>query len=238
MIPIRDDIPTRRFPYVTYALIAANIVVFIYQFSLGESGFMRFIYEWGYTPADIVQTYRSGGLDPQVLATLVTAIFLHGGWLHLGFNMLYLHIFGNNVEDSMGRLRFLVFYLLVGVLANFGQIVVSPDSEVPGVGASGAIAGVLGAYLLLYPRAGVLMIIPIFFFIQFITLPAVVVLVFWFVLQLFMGSLTIATGEAGAGGVAFWVHAAGFVLGMLLVFVFRNKALMGPKRTSYDWRGD
>jgi membrane associated rhomboid family serine protease len=234
MIPIRDNIPTRRFPYVTYLLIAANVLVFIYQLSRGDTGFMRFIYEWGYTPAEILETHRTGTYDPQVLATLFTSIFLHGGWLHLGFNMLYLHIFGNNVEDSMGRLRFLIFYLVVGVLANFGQIVVSPGSEVPGVGASGAIAGVLGAYLVLFPRAGVLMIIPIFFFIQFITLPAVVVLIFWFVLQLLMGGLTIATGEAGAGGVAFWVHAAGFALGMVLVFLFRDKEYKKPRPTAFD----
>lgn len=229
MIPLRDDIPTLRFAYVTYLLIAINVLVFFYEVSLGDQGFIRFINEWGYTPADVTSTIRDGNFDPKILATLLTSVFLHGGWLHIIGNMLYLHIFGNNVEDSMGHGRFVVFYLLIGILANFGQVIVSPDSTTPGVGASGAIAGVLGAYLLLYPRAGVLMIVPIFFFIQLITLPAVVVLLFWFVLQLFQGTLTLAAGQAGAGGVAFWVHAAGFVLGMLLIYPFRRRELTDPK---------
>lgn len=233
MIPLRDNIPTLRFSYVTYALIVLNVLVFLYEVSLGEEGFIRFINDWGYTPARVTEALGAGRFELPVLVTLLTSVFLHGGWLHIIGNMLYLHIFGNNVEDSMGHLRFLIFYLLIGVLANFGQIIVSPDSTVPGVGASGAIAGVLGAYLLLYPRAGVLMLVPIFFFIQLVTLPAVVVLIFWFVLQLFQGSLTLAAGQAGAGGVAFWVHAAGFVLGMLLVYPFRNRDLTEVKPT---WR--
>jgi hypothetical protein len=145
--------------------------------------------------------------------------------------MLYLHIFGNNVEDAMGRFRFVLFYLLIGVLANFAQVIVSPESSVPGIGASGAIAGVLGAYALLYPRAGVLVLVPIFFFIRLITLPAVAVLLFWFVIQVFQGTLTLAAGQAGAGGVAFWVHAAGFVLGVALIWIFRKPALTGAKPT-------
>jgi membrane associated rhomboid family serine protease len=231
MIPLRDDIPTLRFAFVTYIFIAINVLIFLYEASLSPEEFNRFINEWGYTPADVTSTIREGVWDPKVLFTLVSSVFLHGGWLHIIGNMLYLHIFGNNVEDSMGHLRFPVFYILIGVAANFAQIVVSPDSTVPGVGASGAIAGVLGAYLLLFPRASVLMLVPIFFFIQLITLPAVVVLIFWFVLQLFQGSLVLAAGQAGAGGVAFWVHAAGFVLGMLLIYPFRQKELTDAKPT-------
>lgn len=231
MIPLRDNIPTLRFAYVTYAFIALNVLVFAYELSLGPEGYVAFINRWGYTPSLVTGTVRSGEFDLRILSTLVTSVFIHGGWIHILGNMLYLHIFGNNVEDSMGRGRFVVFYLVIGVLANFGQIVVSPDSTVPGVGASGAIAGVLGAYMLLYPRAGVLVLVPIFFFLRFFTLPAVAVLLFWFVIQVFQGTLTLAAGLAGAGGVAFWVHAAGFVLGMALIGLFRDRRLTGGKPT-------
>jgi hypothetical protein len=231
MIPLRDNIPTLRFAYVTYVLIGLNVLVFAYELSLGQQGYIDFINRWGYTPQLVTQTVRSGEFDLRVLATLFTSVFIHGGWVHILGNMLYLHIFGNNVEDSMGRLRFVVFYLLIGVFANLGQIMVSPDSMVPGIGASGAIAGVLGAYLLLYPRAGVLVLVPIFFFLRLFTLPAAAVLVFWFVIQVFQGTLTLAAGQAGAGGVAFWVHAAGFVLGMVLIWVFRDRRLTEVKPT-------
>lgn len=231
MIPLRDNIPTLRFAYVTYVLIGINALVFAYELSLGQQGYMDFIYRWGYTPRLITETVRSGAFDLGILATLVTSVFLHGGWIHILGNMLYLHIFGNNVEDSMGRVRFVVFYLLIGVLANFGQIIVSPDSTVPGIGASGAIAGVLGAYLLLYPRAGVLVLVPIFFFLRLFTLPAAAVLLFWFVIQVFQGTLTLAAGQAGAGGVAFWVHAAGFALGMALIGLFRDRRFTEVKPT-------
>jgi hypothetical protein len=206
-------------------------MVFAYELSLGRRGYIDFITTWGYVPNLVTQTVRSGEFDPRILATLVTSVFLHGGWLHIGGNMLYLHIFGNNVEDAMGRVRFVLFYLLIGILANFAQVIVSPYSPVPGIGASGAIAGVLGAYALLYPRAGVLVLIPIFFFIRLITLPALAVLLFWFVIQVFQGTLTLAAGQAGAGGVAFWVHAAGFVLGAGLIWIFRNRTLTGAKPT-------
>lgn len=228
MIPLWDNIPTLRLPVVTYALLAINMIVFAYEWSLGAEGLDHLLTTWGYVPAALTETVRSGAFDPMIFAALVTSIFLHGGWLHLAGNMLYLHIFGNNVEDAMGRLRFVVFYLLVGIAANLAQVVVSPDSPVPGIGASGAIAGVLGAYLLLYPRAGVMVLVPFFFF-RIITLPAVLVLVFWFVLQVFEGTLTLAAGTAGTGGVAFWVHVAGFALGALLVGVFRNRSLTGVK---------
>ena len=231
MIPLRDNIPTLRFAYITYAFIAINVVVFAYELSLGQRGYSEFINTWGYVPSLVNATVRSGQLDPRILATLVTSVFLHGGWLHIGGNMLYLHIFGNNVEDAMGRFRFVLFYLLIGVTANFAQVIVSPESSVPGIGASGAIAGVLGAYALLYPRAGVLVLVPIFFFIRLITLPAVAVLLFWFVIQVFEGAFTLAAGQAGAGGVAFWVHVAGFILGAGVIWIFRNPALTGEKPT-------
>lgn len=231
MIPLRDNIPTLRFAYVTYVLIGINALVFAYELSLGQQGYVDFINRWGYTPRLITETVRSGAFDLGILATLVTSVFLHGGWIHILGNMLYLHIFGNNVEDAMGRMRFVVFYLLIGVFANLGQIIVSPGSTVPGIGASGAIAGVLGAYLLLYPRAGVLVLVPIFFFLRLFTVPAAAVLLFWFVIQVFEGTLTLAAGRAGAGGVAFWVHAAGFLLGMALIGVFRDRRLTEVKPT-------
>jgi len=231
MIPLRDNIPTLRFAYVTYALIAVNFLVFFYELSLGDR-LDAFINDWGYVPGEVTGAFSAGEFRPGVVLTLLTATFLHGGWFHILGNMLYLHIFGNNVEDSMGPLRFLIFYLLVGMLANFGQIIVSPDSPVPGIGASGAIAGVLGAYLLLFPRAGVLVFIPFFFFfLPLVTMPAVIVLVVWFVLQLWQGSLSVVSGQAGAGGVAFMVHVAGFVLGMGLIMLFRKRTCTQAKPT-------
>ncbi len=231
MIPLRDNIPTTRFAYVTYLLIAVNALVFIFELTLGAPALDDLIARFGYVPALVTGTVRSGEFDLSIMATLLTSTFLHGGWVHFGGNMLYLHIFGNNVEDAMGRLRFLIFYLLIGAAANIGQIIVAADSVVPGIGASGAIAGVLGAYLLLYPRAGVLVLVPIVFYVRLFTVPAFVVLGFWFVIQVFQGSLTLAAGEAGAAGVAFWVHVAGFVLGMALVLVFRNRQMTGVKDT-------
>ncbi len=230
MIPLRDNIPTLRFAYVTYVLIGLNLLVFFYELSLGQRGYVEFIYSYGYIPRDFTDMIRSGQLSALVLLSLVTSIFLHGGWVHLLGNMLYLHIFGNNVEDSMGHLRFVVFYLGIGAAANLGQVLVAPGSEVPGIGASGAIAGVLGAYLLLYPRAGVLVLVPFFLFIPMV-IPAVVVLVFWFVIQLFQGTFTLAAGLAGSGGVAFWVHTTGFVLGMVLIPLFRNRRFTEVKPT-------
>ncbi len=225
VIPLYDTIPARRFPYVTYVLIAVNVLVFLYQIGLGPLEAHAIIGRWGFTPADITASLSGSGFDPRVMLTLFTAIFIHGGLIHIGGNMLYLHIFGNNVEDAMGSARFIVFYLLIGVVANLAQVVVAPNSGVPGVGASGAIAGVLGAYVLLYPRAGVVTLIPVFFFPLFVTIPALVILGFWFVIQLFQGSVTLVSGTAGAGGVAFWVHAAGFIMGALLITFFRKKEL-------------
>lgn len=226
MIPLRDNIPTLRFSYMTYVFIALNVLVWFYEVTLPAGRLEAFITQYGYVPARVVETISSGQFAPVVLLTLVTSIFLHGGWLHIIGNMLYLHIFGNNVEDSMGHLRFVVFYLLIGVLANFGQVLVSPDSTIPGIGASGAIAGVLGAYLILYPRAGVLVFVPIAFI---FTLPAIAVLGLWFVLQLFQGAASLAAGMAGAGGVAFWVHVVGFGLGMGLILLFRDRGLTAAK---------
>jgi len=232
MIPLRDNVRTNSFAYVTYSLIALNVAIFFYEFSLAPEELQRFIMTWGYVPHRVSQVFSTGpvlDLDVGAIVSLLTSIFLHGGWLHVLGNMLYLYIFGKTVEDALGSRRFLAFYLGVGVAANLAQVLISPMSSVPGVGASGAIAGILGAYLLLYPRAGVLVLVPIFIFIQVVTLPAAVVLVFWFVIQLFQGTMSLAAGQAGAGGVAFWVHVAGFILGMLLVIPVRRRADKGKR---------
>jgi membrane associated rhomboid family serine protease len=224
VIPLHDDNPTELFPYVTIAFIAACVLVFVWQFSLGPQGQQYIVVALGFIPAAVV-----GGqsLPPEYAlvppaATLFTSMFLHGGWMHLIGNMLYLWIFGNNVEDAMGHGRFVVFYLLCGAAAAFAQALPNPASTVPMVGASGAISGVLGAYLLLHPRARVLVAIPLGFILYTTRLPAMYVLAFWFVLQI-INSVLMAT--AGGGGVAWGAHVGGFVAGMLLIPVFKHRKI-------------
>ena len=231
MIPLKDDVPSRSFPLVTVALIVANVLVFLYEFSLGPH-LESFIRVWGATPAFFAQML--GGAEvmnkngeavmPLVppFLTLFTSMFLHGGWLHLIGNMWYLWIFGDNVEDAMGKFRFIVFYLLAGVLSGLAQVVISPHSTIPALGASGAIAGVLGAYLILYPRASVLTIVPLGWYIQTVRLPVLLVLGLWFVIQLFYG-LASLPGAGQTGGVAFFAHIGGFVTGLVLVKLFQKR---------------
>ncbi len=213
MIPIRDHIPTRRVPVVTYTLIAANFAVFLFELLLSPRSRLLFTYAFGAVPYYITHAW---GVSAAL--TLVTSMFLHGGWLHILGNMLYLWIFGNNIEDAMGRLGFTVFYFACGLVAGLAQVYAGPNSRVPGIGASGAIAGVLGAYLLLYPRARIDTLFIIGFFIQIGSVPAVIVLGFWFVLQLLNGALSI--GVAQSGGVAWFAHIGGFAAGLILVNVF------------------
>ena len=229
MIPLRDDNPTSITPFVTYALIAACILVFLWQMSLGEKGFEAAVLALGVIPAALLGDAR---LPPELylvppVATVFSSMFLHGGFMHLAGNMLYLWIFGNNVEDSMGHTRFVIFYLLCGVAAVLAQAWPNPDSTIPMIGASGAISGVLGAYLLLFPRAHVLVLIPLGAFSRMVPLPAMVVLGFWFVLQLVSSALS----DAGQGGVAFGAHIGGFVAGMILipVFKYRHVRLFAPR---------
>ncbi len=179
MIPLRDENPTKRFPFVTIALLAANIAAFIYELSLSDEDLGVLIETWALTPAHLIAEPSS----PSVLVTLLSAMFLHGGWLHLGGNMLYLWIFGNNVEDRFGRIQFLAFYLGTGVVATIAHVVAAGPTDVPLVGASGAIAGVLGAYLLLFPKARVLVAIPIFIIIEIARVPAAFVIGFWFLIR-------------------------------------------------------
>ena len=211
MIPIRDDNPTKRFPLVTAALLVANVAAFAYEVSLSDAEFIAFVNTWAVTPADVA----AAPFSPRVLITLMTAMFLHAGWLHLGGNMLYLWIFGNNVEDTLGRLKFLAFYLASGIAATCAHIVVSGPSEIPLLGASGAVAGVLGAYLLLFPKAHVMVVIPVFFIIELARVPAAFVIGFWFLLQVIQGIGAIS--PAASGGVAWWAHVGGFAAGLVLV---------------------
>lgn len=221
MIPLKDRNPTRRVPIVNIVIIILNLAVFIYQISLGR-GLEGFLYKFGVVPDAISNSINTVQLSPRVFFPLFSSMFLHGGWLHLGGNMLYLWVFGDNVEDKLGRGRYLMFYLLCGIAASIAHIIIDPHSTIPTVGASGAISGVLGAYLLMFPKARVLTLIPIFVFLQFAELPALVVLGFWFVMQFFNGLISLGYETAGMGGVAWWAHIGGFVAGMVLVFPFKK----------------
>jgi len=214
MIPLYDENPTRIFPLITVLIIAANVVVFIYELILPSpqalEGFVRV--------AAIVPYDVTHNLDLRVSLTLFTSLFVHGGWLHIIGNMLYLWIFGNNIEDAMGHLRFALFYLLCGLGASAAQIAVNTNSSVPNIGASGAIAGVLGAYLILFPRARVVSLVTLGYFVRLVRVPAVLVLGLWIVVQLFSGLASLGMPEVG--GIAWFAHLGGFLVGLLLVRLF------------------
>ena len=223
MIPLRDINPTRTFPVVTVLIIAANVLVFLYELILpSEQALSQFVYYAGVVPYEIVHhvDLPPPSLHP-IYFTLFTAMFLHAGFIHIIGNMLYLWIFGNNVEEAMGPLRFLVFYLLCGLGASAAQIAVGPNSRVPHIGASGAIAGVLGAYLLLFPHARVDTLLILGYIIRIIQLPAILVLGLWIVIQLFSGVASL--GMTQAGGVAWFAHIGGFATGALLIHIFRRR---------------
>ena len=223
MIPLRDTIVSRRFPGITRLLLTLNILVFIQQLRLGP-GMEAFIYRYGVVPAHWIVSQGSDWLDwPQLFLTLLTSQFLHGSLLHVGFNMLYLWIFADNVEDRLGHARFLLLYLGSGIAAAVSQILITPRSSIPMVGASGAIAGVLGAYVLMFPTARIIALVPLGFFLERMELPAALFLGMWFLLQ-WMQGLTSIGHVADVGGVAFWAHIGGFVAGMIGV------ALMRPRR--------
>ncbi len=217
MFPLRDNIPSSRRPVVTYVLIALNVAIFLYELMLGHR-LESFILEWGLVPA------RLSLSDPSSLLTIFTSMFLHGGWAHVGGNLLYLWIFGDNVEDRLGHAKFALFYLATGVCAAMAQVLAGPGSGVPMVGASGAIAGVLGCYLLFYPHARVVTLVPIVFFLQLVEIPALVFLGIWFLMQLFQGALSLQGAGEVTGGVAWWAHAGGFASGLLLGFVLGRRA--------------
>ena len=232
MIPLRDANPTRHPPIVTIGLVVACAVVFAFELSRQASGgdvaLARLVTEWGIVPAELVTALKAGSYLSSEVATLVTSQFLHGGWLHLIGNLLFLWIFGNNIEDRLGRLWFLVFYLAGGVVAGLAQVAIDPDSTVPTIGASGAIAATLGAYLILYPGARVTSLVFLVFFYQLIDIPAVVVLAMWFVLQLVNGLASLGAGDAATGGgVAFFAHIGGFVFGALIALAIRVRTGSG-----------
>jgi membrane associated rhomboid family serine protease len=223
VIPLRDVIPSRTTPYVTVGLIAANVLVFLRQITLHEADLEEFVLYYGLVPAAFSWI------------AVLTSMFLHGGFLHIGGNMLFLWIFGDNVEDRMGHGRFLVFYVLCGAAAALAQTAMSPDSIKAMVGASGAVAGVMGAYFVLYPHSRILTLVPIFFFIHVMEVPAIIFLGLWFLLQFVsgVGSMAAATGGEPAGNIAFWAHVAGFVAGVSGVIVFRR-----PERQRVEWWND
>jgi membrane associated rhomboid family serine protease len=223
MIPIRDTIRSRTTPVMTVALIAVNAFVFLQELKFGPE-LDRVVEAFGFIPARFVSWTDLGGgpLDPWRFLPLFTSMFLHGGWAHIAGNMLYLWVFGDNVEDRFGHVRFLLFYLMCGAVAALTLAFFSPASSVPTVGASGAIAGVLGAYFVMFPRSRVLTLVPLFFIPWFVEIPALVYLGFWFLMQLLNGSLELSARAGVASGVAWWAHAGGFVAGILLSIPFRH----------------
>ncbi len=219
MIPIRDSQPRRHLPIVTYLLIGLNIFVFFVELGQGPQ-LDAFLREWGAVPARLASWTE----QPSVLTTLVTSMFLHGGWMHLIGNMLFLVIFGDNIEDRLGRIPYLAFYLTGGIVAGVTQSYLTPGSSLPAIGASGAVAAVLGAYMIMYPRSQVTMLFPLFFWFSLITVPAYLALGMWFVSQFFNGIFALQDAEAiYAGGVAWWAHIGGFIIGILVGLPLRRR---------------
>lgn len=215
MIPLKDDVPSYSFPFVTIALIAANVLVFLYQISLGGRGQEAFVYGAAAIPYQIAHLkITSASLVPPPF-TILTAMFIHGGLLHLGGNMLFLWIFGDNVEDTLGHFKFLLFYLGTGIVASLTQIFADPASTVPMIGASGAIAGVLGAYFLLFPRAKIFTLVFLVIFVTVIRIPAVIFLGLWFLIQVLSSGFE--------SGVAWYAHIGGFIAGAAAIIVLRHK---------------
>jgi membrane associated rhomboid family serine protease len=225
MIPLNDENPTRITPIITYFLIVVNVVIFLYELTLNSNQLNAFFDTYAVVPRQLTLALSSYFVDRSFpeLTTLITSQFLHGSFLHVGFNMLFLWIFGNNIEDVLGHWKFTIFYLACGILAALTQWYFTMDSAIPNIGASGAIAGVMGAYIIKFPKARVLTLVPLGFLITPVRIPAVFFLGFWFVQQAFN---SIASLEANAhigmaeGGVAYWAHAGGFVFGILLGAIF------------------
>jgi membrane associated rhomboid family serine protease len=218
VIPLRDVIPSRTTPYITVTIIALNAAAWLFELTMPQAQLNQFLTVFGVVPAAFAWP------------TLITSMFLHGGWMHVIGNMWYLWIFGDNVEDRFGHGRFLGFYLIAGMVAAFGQILIAPNSMLPTIGASGAIAGVMGAYFVLYPQSRVLTLIPLIIIWEVIEVPAIFLLGFWFLMQLFSAGSIALTSASEQGGVAFMAHVAGFVFGMAAVFVFRKR--QEPQRWS------
>jgi len=226
-------------PVVTRALILINVVVFFFELSLSRESIIQLFYLFGVVPARFTDPEWAASIGFPIGSywSLLTHQFLHGGWLHIVANIWTLWIFGDNVEDRMGPLRFIIFYLVCGVLAALTQVLVTPDATIPSVGASGAIAGVLGAYLLFFPTARLIVLIPILFFPFFFELPAVIFLVLWFFIQLFGGTAMLASPQQ-VGGIAFWAHIGGFIAGILLCRFFVRRPVrrrLQPDEYGLEW---
>lgn len=227
MIPIRDVNPRRSFPYVNIVLIVVNIAAFVWELSLGTR-VNAALASIAFIPA---RFWEPGQLAPDTMSMFVS-MFLHGGWLHLGGNMLYLWIFGDNVEDRLGHVKYVIFYFACGIAATFAHAFMNPQSALPAVGASGAIAGVLGGYLVLFPHARVMTFIPIGFVVALRELPAILVLGLWFVLQIFTGAASLgASSLEQAGGVAYFAHIGGFIAGLILVLLMARRVKPGEAQT-------
>jgi membrane associated rhomboid family serine protease len=230
MFPLRDDNPTRNVPFLTVSLIILNVLAFLYEFIQPDQG-MRVVMQFGFIPAELT---RGVELSPQAyfptIGTMFTSMFLHGGWMHLIGNMLYLWIFGNNVEDLLGPIWFIPFYLLCGVGAVSLFVLTAPNSEVPMIGASGAISGVLGLYALKWPRARVMTAVTLGFFIRMIWIPALAVLGIWFLMQLLFAFLS--TGSEASGGVAYMAHVGGFLVGLVAAVIVRKPESSWDSRRS------
>jgi membrane associated rhomboid family serine protease len=211
MIPLRDVIPSRTTPYITLTIIVLNALAWFYELTLPQDQLNQFLQSFGVVPASFSAP------------TLITSMFLHGSWSHVIGNMWYLWIFGDNVEDRVGHGRFIIFYLLCGVAAAFGQMAMDPGSILPTIGASGAIAGMMGAYFVLFPQSRVLTLVALFFYFDIIEIPAVFLLGFWFLMQLFSAGAIAATSSTNGGGVAFMAHVAGFIVGVIGVFFFKQR---------------
>jgi membrane associated rhomboid family serine protease len=228
MLPLRDNIPSRAVPLVNWGLIGINILVFIYQAGLKPYDLHNLVKVYGLVPANLSLVH------PSTWIPLITAVFLHGGWFHLLSNMWVLFIFGDNVEDRMGHFRYLEFYLLGGIFANLLEALILPKSLVPAIGASGAIAAVLGCYFLLFPRARIVTIILVFIIPWIVEIPAFVFLGFWFISQIYSGFLSLSIpGDASMGGIAWWAHIGGFVFGMLTVYIFARRPAPEPYFNRY-----
>ena len=221
MIPLYDTVRSHKIPIVNFVLIAANVLAFLYESQLDSATLRELIFTWGFIPGHLVNNPGSAWV------TIFTSMFLHGGWFHILTNMWVLFIFGDNVEARMGGIAYLVFYLLSGIAAGLVQMVLLPASQIPVIGASGAIAGVLGAYLVLYPRSRIASLVPIFFIFTLVEVPAFIYLAFWFVSQLFSGLMSFE--GADTSGVAWWAHVGGFVFGIIssLLFARRRRGIRG-----------
>lgn len=234
MFPLRDNVPSIRKPYVTVLLIIANILIFGFQFMLPERLNAQLIYTFGFIPGQLIRDLADGGISSTDFLPFVSSMFLHGSWLHLLGNMWFMWLFADNVEDRLGHFRFFSFYILSGIAAMLVHFIFNPGSPAPAVGASGAIAGIMGAYFVLFPRAKITTLFLILIFPIFINIPAVIFLFIWFIMQVHSGALNSFAGGIG-GGVAWWAHVGGFLAGMMLLKFFYVERFRRPIYYDSEW---